>query len=175
MHGKAPARTKYKEQMADGSRHMAINTYITSWKVVNANMTEKTAIIKQTSWCSRVQIWFLWWIWHVTALSLCQLVFRLLYFWWRIAVGGRDRSPEGAGRGEEETDCYVEEQTLAHEEEACAAQVNNKNSCACLRVITAIFGDRILLLFSVFGHWLLVRVRVYDHSCHVHVMSTIHC
>lgn len=85
----------------------------------------------------------------MTHLSPYQLVFGLRV-WWRIAVGGRDRSPEGTGRGEEETYLNNKEPALAHEEATGGAQVKE----------TSLEFNRLLLTYLMILHFVL-------HACFV--------
>lgn len=115
--------------------------------------------------------------WHgiMTHLSFYQL---LLFFrlWWGISVGGRDRGPEGTGRGEEETDCYITKQTLAHEEETRSAQVKTRTNTSAhiLQLIISFCG---VFLYACFILALCLSLICFmalsnanHHSCHVHVM-----
>lgn len=122
---------------------------------------------------------------HVTALSLYQLLI-FLRVWWRITVGGGDRSPEGTGRGEEETDHYIEEQTLAHEEETHTAQVKTKSKtvanlnshpltvfgCCCCCIL--FFMLVLFWYFACYSFIFFTFLDAYHHSCHVHVMLIMH-
>lgn len=85
----------------------------------------------------------------VTHLSLYQLFF-FLWIWRRVAVGGRDGSSEGTGRGEEETDRYIKEPTLAHEEKTRGAQVKTKTQKTASHILCLLAYDYCNFCFLFF-------------------------